>query len=57
MTNSVDKLLKALGENTHLSPDKWINEHLIIADKKKWVSNILPAELLNRSVKYNLRFL
>ena len=51
MTNSVNNLLEALDENINLTPDNWVKEHLIIADKKKWVSNILPAELLNRSVK------
>ena len=51
MTNSVNKLLKALNENTELSQDKWIKEHLIISDKKKWVANILPFELLSRTVK------
>ena len=51
MTNSVNNLLEALDENINLTPDNWVKEHLIIADEKKWVSNILPAELLNRSVK------
>ena len=51
MTNSVNKLLEALDENINLTPDNWVKEHLIIADKKKWVSNILPFELLNRTVK------
>ena len=51
MTNLVNKLLKALNENTDLNQDKWIKEHLIISDKKKWVANILPFELLNRTVK------
>ena len=57
MTNSVNKLLKALDENINLTPDNWVKEHLIIADKKKWVSNILPAELLNRSVKESVEAL
>ena len=51
MTNPVNKLLAALGENTALSPDKWSLEHLCQADNKKWISNIVPLELLTRSVK------
>ena len=49
--NYVNKLLEALGENTHLSQDKWTIEHQYISGLKKWVGNILPSELLNRSVK------
>ena len=51
MTNPVNKLLVALGENTVLSPDKWSLEHLCQADNKKWISNIVPVELLARSIK------
>ena len=51
MTNCVNKLLKDLGENINLSPDKWSEEHLIQSGNKKWISNILPAELLKRTVK------
>lgn len=51
MTNYVNKLLEMLNEDTNLIPDKWSEEHLIAAGNKKWISNILPSELLNRSVK------
>ena len=49
--NYVNKLLQALGHNTTLHFDKWTQEHEYISGKKKWVANILPCELLNRSVK------
>ncbi len=51
MSNSVNKLLKALNETTVLSEDKWTKEHLYISGNKKWVANIVPAELLQRTVK------
>ena len=51
MQNSVNKLLEALGESVELSPDNWINEHLFVSQNKKWVGNIIPVELLTRSVK------
>ena len=49
--NYVNKLLQALGHNTTLHFDKWTQEHEYISGKKKWLGNILPCELLNRSVK------
>ncbi len=51
MTNSVNKLLNALGEDTVLTPDKWTIEHQISAGNKRWIYNILPYELLERTVK------
>lgn len=52
--NYVNKLLKALGEDTHLMPDNWTIGHQYISGLKKWVGNILPCELLNRSVKESI---
>ena len=49
--NKVNRLLQALNENTNLVPDKWTKEHEYIAGMKKWVANIVPAELLKRSIK------
>lgn len=49
--NEVNKLLIALNETTDLSPDKWSLEHMYVSGRKKWIANILPSELLNRSVK------
>ena len=51
MTNAVNELLKALGENINLEPDRWSIEHLYTSGFKKWIGNILPSELLNRTVK------
>ena len=52
MTNAVNKLLMALGEDIKLLPDKWSEEHLILTGNKKWITNIVPSELLKRSVKH-----
>ena len=49
--NNVNKLLEATGHNTHLHYDKWSSEHMYVKKKKKWIANILPCELLKRSVK------
>ncbi len=53
--NIVNKLLKALGENTLLQEDDWTKERTYHSigcySSKKWVANILPSELLARSVK------
>ncbi len=51
MSNAVNELLKALGENINLEPDRWSIEHLYTSGFKKWIGNILPSELLNRTVK------
>ncbi len=51
MTNAVNELLEALGEDINLKPDKWIIEHIYESGLKKWAANILPSELLQRSVK------
>lgn len=50
--NTVNKLLTALGSSTYLHFDKWTKEHEFISGKKKWIANILPSELLSRSVKH-----
>lgn len=49
--NNVNKLLFALGENINLKQDEWTNQHVWVSGLKKWVANILPSELLTRSVK------
>ena len=41
----------ALNEDISLKKDKWTGEHQYISEMKKWVANIVPAELLKRSVK------
>lgn len=53
--NTVEKLLTSLGFNTEFTPDEWTKDHTYhgIGDIcfKKWVSNILPLELLKRNLK------
>jgi len=49
--NNVEKLLKALGEKKNLQPDFWTKEHLYKSGNKKWIANITPSEVLNRTVK------
>ena len=51
MTNYVNKLLIALDEKTNLTPDEWSKEHSFVSMNKKWIANILPHELLERSIK------
>lgn len=51
MTNYVNQLLNALGENTKLSLDKWSLENAFVSGNKKWIANILPVELFTRSTK------
>ncbi|MBQ4122202.1 hypothetical protein IJD44_00535 [bacterium] len=56
--NCVNKLLKAVDEGTFLRKDTWtINRtyHSIgCAFSKKWVADILPSELLVRSIKQSV---
>ena len=47
----VNKLLNAYGHNTVLHFDKWTDNHKYITGHKKWLANILPYELLKRSIK------
>lgn len=53
--NSVNKLLEAYSFNTTLHYDKWSEKYCYNAMHdgylKKWISNILPYELLERSLK------
>lgn len=49
--NAVNKLLISLNENVKLSPDKWSIEHQIESGMRKWIANIVPAELLKRNIK------
>lgn len=55
MTNLCSKFIKALGEKPIFKPDRWSEEHVYHglgdAYSKKWIANILPAELLKRTVK------
>ena len=49
--NIVNKLLKALDENDKIQFDECSYSHRFESGMKKWVANIVPAELLSRSVK------
>ena len=49
--NEVNKLLKALGKTINLIPNHWCEKYLTISGNKKWLSGILPYELLEKSVK------
>lgn len=56
--NSVNKLLKALGETTHLKKDNF-SEYIAFhgignAYNKRWLGNIVPADLLKLSVKKSI---
>ncbi len=53
--NCTNKLLKALNEDINLKKDKWTIEKTYYSigcfKPKKWVANIVPSELLSRSIK------
>ena len=49
--NYVNKLLNALSENINLTYDFWTIEHQFVSGMKKWVGNIIPYNLLTRSIK------
>jgi len=53
--NCVNKLLNAFGEDTCFKPDDWTKERtyhsLGCYNSKKWVADIIPVELLQRSLK------
>lgn len=57
MTNYVNQLLTAFNEDTKLAPDKWSIEHAFVSGNKKWIANILPVELLERSIKQTVESL
>lgn len=53
--NYTNKLLNALGETTKLNKDIWIEDKTYYSigcyKAKKWIANIIPLDLLDRSVK------
>ena len=57
MTNYVNQLLTAFNEDTKLTLDKWSIEHAFVSGNKKWIANILPVELLERSIKQTVESL
>ena len=49
--NYVNKLLKSLGYETELEQDVWSLDKQHLSSDKKWLANIVPSELLTRTVK------
>lgn len=53
--NAVNQLLEAINGSTKLHYDKWSDNHAYRgigeAFNKRWIANILPSELLERSIK------
>ena len=49
--NSVNKLLIALNEKIEIEKDVWTIKHQYISQMKKWIGNIVPADLLKRTLK------
>jgi len=49
--NEVNQLLTALRFDLTLQKDDWTLNHIYTSGNKKWVANIVPFELLQRSVK------
>ena len=49
--NVINKLLLSIDENCELNFDEWTREKIFLSGKRKWVANIVPVDLLNRSVK------
>ena len=49
--NTVNNLLESLNEDIKLSQDEWSIEHQFESGMRKWIANIVPAELLKRTIK------
>ena len=49
--NTVNLLLKSLNYDTQLVPDNWTQEKQFVSGMRKWIANIVPAELLELSLK------
>ena len=55
--NTVNKLLSVLGFEVNLKPDEWTKEHQFISGMRKWIAEIVPAELLKRNLKESVESL
>ena len=55
--NAVNKLLNALNENLELVYDDWTKEKQYVSGMRKWVANIVPYDLLKRTVKDSINSL
>ena len=49
--NKINKLLTTLNLDTKLAPLHWEEKNIYCAGKRKWIGNIVPSELLRKSVK------
>ena len=49
--NLINKLLKSYSVSTSLTLDNWSIQHQFTSGMRKWVANIVPVELLRRSIK------
>ena len=47
----INKVLKTYNYNQNLHYDKFVEKYLMSSGNKKWLSNILPSELLTRNLK------
>ncbi len=55
--NNINKLLLALNEDIKLKRNNWYKSFLINCKNRKWLTNIVPAEILTRSVKNSIETL
>lgn len=55
--NNINKLLLALNEDIKLKRNNWYKSFLINCKNRKWLTNIVPADILTRSVKNSIETL
>ena len=55
--NTVNKLLESLGNDIYLQKDDWTEKKQFVSGMKKWIANIVPKELLTRTVKQSVESL
>ena len=55
--NNINKLLLALNKDIKLKRNNWYKSFLINCKNRKWLTNIVPAEILTRSVKNSIETL
>lgn len=55
--NLINKLLNIYGETADLEKDVWSLNYQYIADNRKWLANIVPSQLLKRSLKESIQSL
>lgn len=55
--NNINKLLLALNEDIKLKRNNWYKSFLINCKNRKWLTKIVPADILTRSVKNSIETL